>query len=432
MSNPQSPLPRSIGASIAIIPNSDHMDVAIAQTTESVIKKFWFALLDFLHLSDRKNKDRRGALLDELLVESQRSSDHDAHSLEHKILSNIRDLRERTAYDVAIPRADITAVHLETSLQDLFKVFHQSSHSRLPVYGENLDDILGMIHIKDVIRFVATDALFTVGDILHKVLFVPPSIRVADLLVKMNMARIHMAMLVDEFGGIDGLVTSEDLVESIIGEIEDEHDVDGDGSIDLQPDGTVLADARTLIDLFEERFGKILTLTERTEDIDTLGGLVVHLVGRVPTRGELLSHESGLAFEVVKADPRRIRQLRVRHLDRLIQKDLPSDTALLLPMPPETHSSARKPAAKHHKNEIFDHKQDVAAAESSSFDTKTSGAKTSRKASVNKATIAHNKAPYSRSRAKKQSGKNTDSEVVLTNTKRSTPKHKNHIVKVDE
>lgn len=261
--------------------------------------------------------DRREALLEELIEESQRFIGSQAHSLEYKILANIVELRDRTAYDVAVPRADIAAVSSDTSFEDLITTIHNKTHSRLPVFGENLDDILGMVHIKDVIGFIATGESFDIGRILREVLFVAPSMRVTDLLVKMQISRVHMAMVVDEFGGIDGLVTIEDLVETIVGEIEDEHDIVDESAIALEPDGTVLADARVPIELFESQFGKLLTEAEREEDIDTLGGLVFHLAGRVPSRGELLSHASGIAFEVVEADPRRIRALRVRGADQL-------------------------------------------------------------------------------------------------------------------
>jgi len=261
--------------------------------------------------------DRREALLEELIEESQRFIGSQAHSLEYKILANIVELRDRTAYDVAVPRADIAAVSSDTSFEDLINTIHSKTHSRLPVFGENLDEILGMVHIKDVIGFIATGEPFDIRRILREVLFVAPSMRVTDLLVKMQISRVHMAMVVDEFGGIDGLVTIEDLVETIVGEIEDEHDSVDETAIAEEPDGTVLADARVPIELFEARFGKLLTESEREEDIDTLGGLVFHLAGRVPSRGELLSHASGIAFEVVEADPRRIRALRVRGVDQL-------------------------------------------------------------------------------------------------------------------
>jgi magnesium and cobalt transporter len=146
------------------------------------------------------------------------------------------------------------------------------------------------------------------------VLFVAPSARLLDLLLEMRLKRVHMALVVDEFGGIDGILTIEDVVEEIVGEIEDEHDVEEQPKVVQRPDGTVLADARATIEEFEERVGPVLSEAEREEDIDTLGGLVFSLAGRIPKRGEVVQHPSGLSFEVVDADSRRIKRLKVKNL----------------------------------------------------------------------------------------------------------------------
>jgi CBS domain containing-hemolysin-like protein len=189
------------------------------------------------------------------------------------------------------------------------------AHSRLPVYRESLDDVRGVVHIKDVLAHTLKTEPFDLANMLRKVLFVSPSMRVLDLLLEMRLTRVHMAMVVDEYGGIDGLVTIEDMIEAIVGDIQDEHDAEEPGMIE-RPDGSWLADARTDIAHFEEKVGALLTEEEREADIDTLGGLVVFLAGRVPTRGEIVRHSSGLQIEVVDGDPRRVKRLRLRNLPR--------------------------------------------------------------------------------------------------------------------
>jgi magnesium and cobalt transporter len=221
-------------------------------------------------------------------------------------------LRELTAYDVMVPRADIVAVDSEVSFAGLMKIANREAHSRLPVYRESLDDVIGMVHVKDLLSYWGREAEFKLNDVLRKVLFVAPSMRVLDLLLEMRKTRLHMALVVDEYGGVDGLVTIEDLVEEIVGEIEDEHDVDDRPRLISQPDGTFLADARLAISDFEARVGAVLTPEEREADIDTLGGLVVAQAGYLPARGEIITHSSGYEFEVLEADPRKLKRLRVR------------------------------------------------------------------------------------------------------------------------
>jgi CBS domain containing-hemolysin-like protein len=234
---------------------------------------------------------------------------------ERALIDNILNVGEETAYDVMIPRADIVSVPADTSLDELVAIMSRQPHSRYPVHRDSLDDVLGMVHIKDVLAATTEPKDgFSVRAIMRKVLFVAPSMRVLDLLLQMRMNRLHMALVVDEYGGIDGLVTIEDLVEEIVGEIEDEHDIDRGPKIEHKPDGTWIADARLDIEELEERLGPILTDEEREEDIDTVGGLVFTLAGRVPIRGELIPHEeSGLEFEVLDADPRRIKRVRLRY-----------------------------------------------------------------------------------------------------------------------
>ncbi|WP_137178997.1 hemolysin family protein [Roseomonas sp. AR75] len=232
---------------------------------------------------------------------------------ERILLGNVLRLRDKAAYDVMLPRADIVAMPEDLTLEQAIRVIQKEGHSRFPVYRGNLDEIVGMVHIKDVFAAVGRDpSTFSLKNILRRPLLVVPQIPVLDLLLQMRAQRIHMALVVDEYGGIDGLVTIEDLVETIVGDISDEHDEVATVTIVERPDGTMELDARTTIEEFEKRLGPVLTDEERAADIDTVGGLVFTLAGRVPARGELISHETGLEFRVLEADARRIRRLRVR------------------------------------------------------------------------------------------------------------------------
>jgi magnesium and cobalt transporter len=232
---------------------------------------------------------------------------------ERALLGNVLRLRGITAYDVMVPRADIMAIPESHSLTEAIALIQTEGHSRYPVYRDGLDDIVGMVHIKDVFAAIGKDEkAFALADILRRPLFVVPSIPVLDLLLQMRQARVHMALVVDEYGGIDGLITIEDLVETIVGDISDEHDEVQAQQITERPDGALDLDARTPIAAFEDKLGAVLTDEERAADIDTVGGLVFTLAGRVPAKGELVSHPSGLEFRILEADPRRIRRLRVR------------------------------------------------------------------------------------------------------------------------
>jgi CBS domain containing-hemolysin-like protein len=262
-------------------------------------------------------RDRMEELIEETQPERVHPNGRDPHpdtldAQERALLSNVLKLRGKTAYDVMVPRADIMAMPEEFTLEQATRLIQRDGHSRYPVYRGQLDEIVGMVHIKDVFASVGRDTPFDLRAILRKPLFVVPSVPVLALLLQMRQARIHMALVVDEYGGIDGLVTIEDLVETIVGDIADEHDEPGPPQMVERPDGTVELDARTPIEMFEAQFGAVLTEEERGADIDTVGGLVFTLAGRVPAKGELVSHGSGLEFRVLEADPRRIRRLRVR------------------------------------------------------------------------------------------------------------------------
>ncbi|HIN20347.1 MAG TPA: HlyC/CorC family transporter [Rhodospirillales bacterium] len=246
----------------------------------------------------------------EELIEEREEAEVPIDEDERILLANILELRGRTIHDVMVPRANIASVSRDSSLSELIDLLTKESHSRLPVYGETLDDLAGMVHIKDVLAWRGRDGDFSLSKIQRKILFVSPSMQVLELLLEMRAERSHMALVVDEFGGVDGLVTIEDLVEEIVGEIEDEHDLDDNPKMISHPDGSFTADARVTIGTLEEMTGTEVTGGD-TEDIDTLGGLVFSIAGRVPVRGELLHHSSGVEFEVLDADHRRIKFLRV-------------------------------------------------------------------------------------------------------------------------
>ncbi len=246
----------------------------------------------------------------EELIEQEDTANSEAGE-EIVFLRNVLRLRDLAANDVMVPRADIVGVEIDTPLDELVSLMSGSAHSRMPVYGETLDDAVGMVHIKDVVAWRGAAGDFTIGKILRPILFVAPSMPILELLLQMRVRRTHMALVVDEFGGTDGLVTIEDLVEEIVGEIEDEHDPDVEPMMADRTDGSIDVDARVAIADFEAKIGALLTPAEQQADIDTLGGLVFTLAGRVPSRGEVIRHPSGAEFEVLDADPRRIKRLRV-------------------------------------------------------------------------------------------------------------------------
>ncbi len=233
---------------------------------------------------------------------------------ERALIANVLRLRGKSADDVMVPRADIVAMPVDVTLEQALDQIRREGHSRLPVYREQLDDIVGMVHIKDLFAYVGRPDAFDLEALLRLPLMVAPQIPVLDLLLQMRQARMHLALVVDEYGGIDGLLTIEDLVEEIVGDIADEHDEVEGPMIVERPDGALDLDARLSIEDFETRLGQTLTEDEREADIDTVGGLVFTLAGRVPARGEVISHASGLEFRILDADARRIRRLRARRL----------------------------------------------------------------------------------------------------------------------
>ena len=227
------------------------------------------------------------------------------------------NLRQKRVQDVAIPKADIVAMPVETGLDELVQVFRDSGLTRIPIYEGTLDAPIGFAHMKDLALrhgFTGDNADFDLAKLLRPLLFVPPSMSIGVLLSKMQAERRHMALVIDEYGGVDGLLTIEDLIEQVIGEIEDEHDQEDDTFFTEEKPGQYIALAKTPLEEFETAIGHSLTNHEEVdeEEIDTLGGLVFMLSGKIPARGEVVQHPDGFEFEVIDADPRRIKRLRVR------------------------------------------------------------------------------------------------------------------------
>ncbi len=310
---------------------------------DSPLTGFWARLRG--RLRGRNGDNSLRDTIEEIIEETEREEQADIAigSHERVMLGNILKLRHLTAYDVMVPRADIAGVDISAPLDEVIAVTSGKGHSRVPVYRGNLVDVVGFVHIKDVLAAVKSERKFSLAGLTRGVLFVAPSMRVLDLLLQMRLSRVHLALVVDEFGGTDGLITIEDLVEEIVGEIEDEHDAEAGPRLVRWPDGSLVADARVDVDEFEEAFGQVLTQEEREEDIDTLGGLIATIAGRVPTRGELILHSSGVSFEVMEADPRRIKRLRVR---RTPSETESADDAVPEPVSesaPETRQEAEAP-----------------------------------------------------------------------------------------
>jgi magnesium and cobalt transporter len=227
-------------------------------------------------------------------------------------LGNLRRMRVE---DVMLPKAEIVAVPVDITKPGLVEVFRESGMTRLPVYENTLDTPLGLVHLKDFALshgFNGGGERYNLMKMLRPLLYAPPSMPIGVLLQKMQSGRMHMALVIDEYGGVDGLVTIEDLIEQVIGEIEDEHDTEDARPFTQEKPGCYLALARTPLDEFEAEIGRRLVDAEDEEEIDTLGGLVFKLAGRIPARGEVIHHPDGPDFEVVEADPRRIKRLRVR------------------------------------------------------------------------------------------------------------------------
>jgi CBS domain containing-hemolysin-like protein len=280
-----------------------------------------------------------GSVRDDLQVVLDASTPDEVgfSAVERTMLRNILSLHERRIADVMIHRADIVAVKRDISLGELMSLFESAAHSRLVVYNETLDDPEGIVHIRDLLAFMTARAgkprskvktkkpppagldlravdlslPLSEANIIRKLLFVPPSMRAIDLLAQMQASRIHLALVVDEYGGTDGLVSIEDIVEQIVGEIDDEHDSDEPPAVVRQADNSFIADARASLDDVRSVIGDEFVTGEAGEEVETLGGFLVTHVGRLPVRGEVISGPGNFEIEVLDADPRRVKRLRI-------------------------------------------------------------------------------------------------------------------------
>jgi CBS domain containing-hemolysin-like protein len=296
---------------------------------------------------------------------------------ESRMLKNILGLRERRVGDVMVPRADIIAVQQDIQLGELVRVFEGAGHSRLVVYNDTLDDPIGMVHIRDLIAFMTARAAvdpeknakrkkplpagldlkavnlgmpLSATRIVREILFVPPSMRVIDLLARMQATRIHLSLVVDEYGGTDGLASIEDIVEQIVGEIADEHDEDELPAVTQQPDGSFVADARATIEDVVGTVGNDFDVGDAAEEVDTIGGYLVTRAGRLPVRGEIVPGPGLFEFEVLDADPRRVKRIRITRLkerrDRLREARRPGPTEALVGAPAPSSGNDDTPASK--------------------------------------------------------------------------------------
>lgn len=272
--------------------------------------KTWLTSL----FSSFRKKDHESSLRETLeeLIEEEEKEDTSLAPDEREMLTNILHLRDLSAQDLMLSRAEIMAVPIESSLEDVKKSFKTNKVMRLPVYRQSLDDILGYIHLRDLLDVVPRD--FKLQDHLHKIDFISPSMRVLDLLLQMRSSGEKIAIVVDEYGGVDGLVTIGDLVEEIVGDIQDVAHASSHLECFRRPDGVIIVDGRMDIEDLEEKIGSIRTDEEKQEDIETVGGLVLNLTDRIPQRGELIPHPANIEFEIIEADSRRIKRVGIHGL----------------------------------------------------------------------------------------------------------------------
>ncbi len=248
-------------------------------------------------------------------IEELKESDEDASVVESQktFITNVIKTHDLRVSDIMVPRADIAAIKEESTAEEFREHFRQHQFSRIPVYRDSLDHIIGIVHIKDILTRMLEGQTYNAAELVREAMITSPGMPVMDLFLTMREEKKHMALIVDEHGGIDGLVTINDVIEAIMGDIEDEFDTDEQPQIIEKPDGSLLADARMDIEEFEERYGNFLTADER-EEIETLAGLAMHIAGHMPRRGEALKHSSGMILEVVEADSHRVKRLRLRNL----------------------------------------------------------------------------------------------------------------------
>ena len=263
-----------------------------------------------------KNLDQE---LEQFVAKRINADDSNGKTLSHEneLLKNLAGLRGITASDVMVPRVDIVSVAMSDDFNEIVKQLIKTNHSRVPVRNESLDDIVGILHIKDVLANLFLKEKQNIKTLLKKPIFVSPSISLLDLLYEMRIKRRHLALVVDEYGGIDGLVTIEDLVEELVGEIEDEHDLSSECRLEKLEDGSMVVEARIIIDLLVD-FTQSIRKEDLNEEIETLGGFIVSIAGRVPVKGEVIKYSpSGLKFEILEADPRKVILVKIIGLNNM-------------------------------------------------------------------------------------------------------------------
>ena len=263
-----------------------------------------------------KNLDQE---LEQFVAKRINADDSNGRTISHEneLLKNLAGLRGITASDVMVPRVDIVSVAMSDDFDEIVKQLIKTNHSRVPVRNESLDDIVGILHIKDVLANLFLKEKQDIKTLLKKPIFVSPSISLLDLLYEMRVKRRHLALVVDEYGGIDGLVTIEDLVEELVGEIEDEHDLSSECRLEKMQDGSIIVEARIVIDLLDG-FVSSIKKEDLNDEIETLGGFIISIAGRVPVKGEVIRYSpSGLKFEILEADPRKVILVKIRGLKNI-------------------------------------------------------------------------------------------------------------------
>ena len=273
----------------------------------------------FKKINSKNLKNDLDQELDQFVAKRINADDSNGKTLSHEneLLKNLAGLRGITASDVMVPRVDIVSVAMSDDFNEIVKQLIKTNHSRVPVRNESLDDIVGILHIKDVLANLFLKEKQNIKTLLKRPIFVSPSISLLDLLYEMRIKRRHLALVVDEYGGIDGLVTIEDLVEELVGEIEDEHDLSSECRLDKMEDGSIVVEARIIIDLLEN-FIQSIRKEDLNEEIETLGGFIVSIAGRVPVKGEVIKYSpSGLKFEILEADPRKVILVKITGLNNM-------------------------------------------------------------------------------------------------------------------
>ena len=296
---------------IVTMAHDDSQNSKMSSSKDEVPRTLWKRLGHKISSVIRPKMDAQvlREIVEEIIEEP--SSTSGVSSDEKTLLSNVVNLHDKQVQDCMVPRADIVALVFDSSLAETLDKISQSRYSRLPVYKEKLDEVVGIIHVKDIIPYLIEHKTFAIKDIIRTVHFVAPSMQVGRLLLQMRQTRQHMAMVVDEFGGIDGLITIEDLVEEIVGEIEDEHDEPYTIPIIPLPNGSLIVDAKMTIEEFESTSGIKLSGVN-DEEIDTIGGYVAHLAGHIPGAKESFTCEDGTVIEVLKTEQSRILKVKIR------------------------------------------------------------------------------------------------------------------------